>query len=133
MYDHIEHKFQKGFTLLTLGWSDGYNFVPVGFNMLSSVIKSNRYQEIITDIDCRCNGYKARKESLMAKTDAAILMIERALNVGIRANYVLTDTWFTTESMIKSILSKGLDEIGMVKQLNQRYNYKGKIYTLPEL
>ena len=43
------------------------------------------------------------------------------------------DTWFTTEPMIKSILSKGLDVIGMVKQLNQRYNYKGKAYTLPEL
>ena len=35
--------------------------------------------------------------------------------------------------MIKSILSKGLDVIGMVKQLNQRYNYKGNAYTLPEL
>ena len=69
----------------------------------------------------------------MAKTDAAILMIERALHAGIRADYLLMDTWFTTEPMIKSILSKGLDVIGMVKQLNQRYNYKGNAYTLPEL
>lgn len=45
VYDHVEHKYQKGFTLLTLGWSDGYSFVPVGFNMLSSAQKSNRYQE----------------------------------------------------------------------------------------
>ena len=133
VYDHVEHKFQKGFTLLTLGWSDGYSFVPVGFNLLSSAAKSNRYQEMTKDIDCRSNGYKARKEGLMAKTDAAILMIERALNAGIGADYVLMDTWFTTEPMIKSILSKGLDVIGMVKQLNQRYNYKGKAYTLPEL
>ena len=43
------------------------------------------------------------------------------------------DTWFTTEPMIKSILAEGLDVIGMVKQLKQRYNYKGKAYTLPEL
>lgn len=85
------------------------------------------------DIDCRSNGYKARKESLMAKTDAAILMVERALNAGIQADYVLMDTWFTAEPMIKSILAKGLDVIGMVKQLKQRYNYKGKAYTLPEL
>lgn len=110
VYDHVEHKFQKGFTLLTLGWSDGYSFVPVGFNMLSSGTKSNRYQEMTTSIDCRSNGYKARKESLMAKTDAAILMIKRALNVGIRADYVLMDTWFTTEPMIRSILAEGLGE-----------------------
>lgn len=67
MYGHVEHKFQKGFTLLTLGWSDGYSFVPVGFNMLSSAAKSNRYQEMAAGIDRRSNGYKARKENLTAK------------------------------------------------------------------
>lgn len=133
VYDHVEHKFQKGFTLLTLGWSDGYSFVPVGFNLLSSAAKSNRYQEMAMDIDHRSNGYKTRKESLMAKTDAAILMIKRALSAGIRADYVLMDTWFTTEPMIRSVLAEGLDVIGMVKQLKQRYNYNGKSYTLPEL
>jgi hypothetical protein len=133
VYNHVEHKFQKGFTLLTLGWSDGYSFVPVAFNMLSSATKSNRYQEMSTDIDHRSNGYKVRKESMMAKTDATILMIQRALKSGIQADYVLMDTWFTTEPMIKSILAEGLDVIGMVKQLNQRYNYKGKAYTLPQL
>jgi len=35
--------------------------------------------------------------------------------------------------MIKSILAEGLDVIGMVKQLNQRYSYRGKSYTLPQL
>lgn len=38
----MEHKFQKGFTLLTLGWSDGYSFIPTGFNLLSSASESNR-------------------------------------------------------------------------------------------
>lgn len=133
VYDHVEHKFQKGFTLLTLGWSDGYSFVPVGFNMLSSAQKSNRYQEMSADIDRRSNGYKVRKESMMAKPDAAVLMIERALNAGIQADYVLMDTWFTTEPMIQSVLARGLNVIGMVKQLKQQYFYKGKSYTLPEL
>ena len=32
VYDHVEHKFQKGFTLLTLGWSDGYSFIPVEYS-----------------------------------------------------------------------------------------------------
>ena len=58
VYDHVEHRFQKGFTLLTLGWSDGYSFIPVGFNLLSSAKKSNRYNEISENIDHRTNGYK---------------------------------------------------------------------------
>ena len=133
VYDHVEHKYQKGFTLLTLGWSDGYSFVPVGFNLLSSAKKSNRYQEISDKIDRRTNGYKARKESMLAKPDAAILLIQRALAAGIRADYILMDTWFTTEPMLTKILAAGIDAIGMVKQLKQRYNYQGMAYTLPEL
>jgi len=133
VYDHVSHKFQKGFTLLTLGWSDGYSFIPVGFNMLSSANKDNRYQEISVDIDHRTNGYKSRTESLMQKTDAAMLLIQRALASGMKADYVLMDTWFTTEPMLQKILKSGLDAIGMVKQLKQRYFFHGKAYTLPEL
>lgn len=133
VWDHVEHKYQKGFTLLTLGWSDGYSFIPTGFNMLSSAKKSNRYQEISDTLDHRTNGFKARKESMMHKTDAAILLIKNTLNAGIKADYVLMDTWFTTEPMLKEILLLGIDVIGMVKQLKQRYTYCGKQYTLPEL
>ncbi|MDE7282259.1 MAG: hypothetical protein K2N85_01510 [Lachnospiraceae bacterium] len=70
---------------------------------------------------------------MMAKTYAAVLLIKRALNAGIRSDYVLMDTWFTTEPMIKAVLKEGLDVIGMVKQLKQHYNYRGKAYILPQL
>ena len=133
VYDHVEHKYRKGFSLLTLGWSDGYSFIPVGFNLLSSASKDNRYQEMAAPIDHRSNGYKTRKESILQKTEASLLLIKRALESGICADYVLMDTWFTTEPMIAAILAEGLDVIGMVKQLKQRYNYKGRKYTLPEL
>ena len=133
VYDHVEHKFQKGFTLLTLGWSDGYSFIPTRFNMLSSASKSNRYNEAADTIDRRTNGYKFREESRMHKTDAAIQLISNALAAGIKADYVLMDTWFTTEPMLREILKTGIGAIGMVKQLKQRYTYRGRQYTLAEL
>jgi len=43
------------------------------------------------------------------------------------------DTWLTHEPMIQAILGEGLDVISMVKQLKQRYTYKGGSYTLLEL
>ena len=133
VYDHVEHRYQKGFTMLTLGWSDGYSFVPVGFNLLSSAKKSNRYQEISDRIDRRTNGYRARRESLLAKPEAAVLLVQKALAAGIQADYVLMDTWFTTEPMLEKLLETGMDTIGMVKQLKQRYYYQGRAYTLPQL
>lgn len=130
VFDHVERRCQKGFTLLTLGWSDGYSFIPTGFNMLSSAKKSNRYNEVSDKIDHRTNGYRFRKESMMHKTDAAVLLIKNALVAGIKADYVLMDTWFTTEPMIKEILKAEIDSIGMVKQMKQRYTYDEKQYTL---
>ena len=133
VYDHVEHKFQKGFTLLTLGWSDGYSFVPTGFNLLSSASESNRYNAVSDSIDHRTNGYKVRKASMMHKTDVAVQLIRNVLTAGIKADYVLMDTWFTTEPMLKEILDTGIHVIGMVKQLQQRYTYNGRQYTLPGL
>ena len=133
VYDHVEHKFQKGFTLLTLGWSDGYSFVPTGFHLLSSASESNRYNAVSDSIDHRTNGYKVRKASMMHKTDVAVQLIRNVLTAGIKADYVLMDTWFTTEPMLKEILDTGIHAIGMVKQLQQRYTYNGRQYTLPGL
>lgn len=30
VYDHVEHKYVRGFRMLTLGWSDGNTFEAVG-------------------------------------------------------------------------------------------------------
>jgi IS4 transposase len=49
------------------------------------------------------------------------------------ADYVLMDTWFTRASLIESITGKGLDNIGMVKQIKQRYRYDDQLLKLEEL
>jgi len=133
VHDHTSNRYKKGFTMLTLGWSDGYSFIPTDFAMLSSGNKSNRYQEVCESIDKRTNGYKRRVESMQKKSEVAVQLIKNTLNQGIEASYVLMDTWFTHEPLIKSCLEEGLDVIGMVKQMKQKYTYQGKQYELKEL
>lgn len=60
-------------------------------------------------------------------------MIQRALNTGIDASYLLMDTWFTHQPLIKNIKEQGLDVIGMVKNLKQRYLVGDKRVSLKEL
>ena len=36
VYDHVSHKFVRGFRMLTLGWSNGNSFVPLAFSLISS-------------------------------------------------------------------------------------------------
>ena len=117
VHDHTSNRYKKGFTMLTLGWSDGYSFIPTDFAMLSSANKSNRYQEVNDSIDKRTNGFKRRIESMKKKSSVAVELIKNTLKQGIEASYVLMDSWFIHEPMIKSCLDEGIDVIGMVKQM----------------
>lgn len=132
-FDHASQKmrFYKGFRMLTLGWSDGATFLPVDFSLLSS--KKSQINGISENIDKRSSGYKRRKEALQTAPEQIPGMIDRAMNSGIDASYVLMDSWFTQQPLIKEITEQGLDVIGMVKKLKQRYFVDGKRVSLDEL
>ena len=132
VYDHSKHRYLKGFNMLTLGWTDGYSFIPVDFAMLSSAKETNRYNGVSASVDKRSHGFKRRLEAMMQKPKVAFKLIENALNTGITADYVLMDTWFTNEPMIKDIRGIGLHVIGMVKS-NYRYRYNGQLMKLDEI
>ena len=132
-FDHASQKmrFYKGFRMLTLGWSDGATFMPVDFSLLSS--KKSQINGISEKVDKRSSGYKRRKEALQTAPEQIPDMLKRAMNAGIDASYVLMDTWFTSQPLIKAITEQGLDVIGMVKKLNQRYIVNGKRVSLDQL
>jgi len=131
--DHssLTKRFYKGFRMLTLGWSDGYTFMPLDFSLLSST--KSQINGISTDIDKRCLGYKRRLEALQSAPEIVPAMIKRALDAGVTANHVLMDSWFTHEPLIQSIVELGLDVIGMVKPTNQRYIMNHQRVSLKEL
>lgn len=133
VHDHSTKKYIKGFAMLALAWTDTYTTIPTGFEMLSSQNDSNRINDINSKIDKRTNGYKRRKDALSKKPEVALKLIQQAVSAGISADYVLMDTWFTHEPLIKGILDEGLDVIGMVKALKQKYFYQGNWYTMKEL
>lgn len=132
-FDHASQKmrFYKGFRMLTLGWSDGATFMPIDFSLLSS--KNSQINGISSKIDKRSSGYKRRLEALQKAPEQIPDMIDRAMNAGIDASYVLMDTWFTQQPLIKNIKDQGLDVIGMVKNLKQRYLVDGERVSLKEL
>lgn len=92
VHDHVIHKSVKGFCMLTLGWTDGYSFIPTGFSMLASAKEEKRITGPKDGIDKRSRGWKCRKEAVMQKPQAAIMLIRNALKYGIQADYVLMDT-----------------------------------------
>lgn len=133
VYDHVSGKMVNGFSMLTLGWSDGYSFVPIDFNMLSSRNGKYRLCEVDERIDKRTHGYKRRLDALLTRPESVNEMVKRALSQGIQADYILMDSWFTNEPMLQNMKSQDLDVIGMLKDMNQRYHLNGTWYNLKEL
>jgi Transposase DDE domain. len=120
-FDHAKQRHYKGFRMLTLGWSDGTPFMPVDFSLLSSSKEKARINDIDATIDKRCSGYKRRVEALQTAPEQIPDMVKRALCSGIDASYVLMDSWFTQQPLIRSLSEQGIGVIGMVKPTNQRY------------
>jgi hypothetical protein len=130
VYDHCEGKFFKGFRLLSLCWSDGSTTVPLDFALLSSANKKNRFQEITKQIDKRTSGFKRRTESMVKKTELLEPMVKRALASGIKANYLLMDSWFSMPSIIAT-LRKHLPVICMLRRTTKvMYIFAGRRLTL---
>lgn len=129
--DHSTGLFFKGYRMLTLGWSDGHTFIPVDFSLLSSL--KSQINGIMDGIDKRTIGYKRRLEALLPAPKVIPEMIDRALDAGMTASYVLMDSWFTHAPLIQAIVERGLDVIGMVKNDNKRYIVGQRRLSLNEL
>ncbi|RKL63967.1 hypothetical protein DXT63_02795, partial [Thermoanaerobacteraceae bacterium SP2] len=132
--DHVAQKYVKGFRLLTLGWSDGNTFIPLGFNLLSAQTSENRLQPMNSEIDKRSIGYKRRISSLAKETDAMIDLLKQAVENNIPAKYVLFDSWFTYPSILLKILGLNLHVIAMVKGMKKiYYSFQGKRMSLQSI
>ncbi len=135
VYDHVEHVYRKGFRLLTLGWSDGTTFLPAAFSLLSSEQASNRLQPVDARIDKRTVGYRRRRESWQKAPDVVLQLLDEAQAAGLKARYVLFDSWFAFPRLLRQIVQEQhLHVVAMVKAMKTvRYTYEGKRYTLKEL
>ncbi len=133
VFDHSTGRFVKGFRMLALCWSDGASCLPLDFALLASADAQKRLCESRKSMDKRCCASQRRKEAVQKATDNARAMVKRALGAGIKAQYVLMDSWFTMPAMV-SALAKHIDVIGMVKKTpNVKYGFDGESLCLKDI
>ncbi|MDP3480674.1 MAG: transposase [Desulfoprunum sp.] len=133
IHDHNIGRNLKGFRLLTLGWSDGNSFLPLDFVLCSSTKPDKRLQGITKELDKRSCGYKRRIEALTKSTEHLEAMVKRAINFGLRADYVLMDSWFCFPKILAA-LGKHLPVICMAKDMPTiLYRHQGQWVRLGRL
>lgn len=99
--------------------------------------RKEKKQQFSKKRDKSSPGYVRSKESDMSKTSMFIKMVVRAVRNGFVPDYVLTDTWFFCQELLKTVdklSSKGVRLLSMAKIGNIKYTLiNGKSYNAHSL
>lgn len=140
-FDHNQMKSVKGYNCLQLSVTDGGSTLPLGAKLLASdeddLIKKGKLKRkacstpraIKKKTDGRSHGAFLKKESTQSKPDLVLKMVKLAKKFIAGIGYVLMDSWFFYEPLLKEIKKKNLHGIGILKQDNRKYhrlNRKGQ-------
>ena len=146
VFDHVIKDWVLGFKLLLLTFWDGNSLIPVDFSYHSEQGKNKKYPFglLKRQLNNRFSkprsqdaaGYKRAQELFIDKITNAIALIKRAVKHGFVPDYVLSDSWFSSEKLIKTVrqLKNGIIHfLGMVKMDKRLYDYQGQKLNAPEL
>lgn len=119
---------------MTLAWSNGQLVLPVTTAVLSSQKARNRVGTPAKTLDQRTLAGQRRAQAMRPMPAVALELIKQARANGLKAKYVLFDSWFTSPKMFAALNDQKLIGIGMLKRTKKiYYRYRGRQYTVKTL
>ncbi len=144
IHSHVTQRFIFGYKLLVAGYWNGRVFIPVDFSFHreNKKNKTKKYglskkefkNQKKTKRGPKLPVYKRFKELNLKKNDIIVQMFKRVNQRKIDVDYILTDSWFTTMSLIYKLLkiNKKINIIGMYKY-NSKVIVENKVLTIKQL
>ena len=143
IYSHVTHSFNLGFKGLFLGYHDGKSFFGLDFSLHGEKGKKENYGLTPKQLKSRYTkkrasdnpDYQRVVDYNETKVDSLIWMIRNATKRGIRFDYLLVDSWFTSEKLLRFVKGRrmGCHFLGMVKLGKTKYTYRDKELTAEQL
>ena len=115
LHDHVVHKTLKGFNMMLLAYTDGFSLFSVCHSVHCSSNPKNRVNNESPNADKRSAFGMRCKEAFMKKPDVLISMLKEALNRGIKAQHILMDSWYFSDTLLTRLKKLGIDSICLVK------------------
>lgn len=139
IFSHVTHGFIFGYKMLTLCFWDGKSLIPCCLS-LHRESKKNEYglskkqQKRQFGKERKAPGYfKERYDELdEEKSRVVVKMLKRAVKGNLLASYVLMDSWFVSDYILRSIRSiRGslLHVVGMCKMDKRRFKMGNNEYN----
>lgn len=145
VHSHLAHRAILGFKCLCMAVTDGISELLVDFELVGEKGKKGNYGMSSKELASRHVSKKTsdlldeRIEAYdTSKIELAMKMVKRAISKGLKFNYVLGDSWFTCQSIVKFFGDKRrkCHWLGMIKvgeKSRTRYKTGDKSLTAPEL
>lgn len=145
LWDHVTHRSILGLRFLLLCYYDGRSTLPIDFSIHRELGKNEQKPYGLTKRHLKqqhrngrtegSEGHQRAQEVDKSKIEIGIQMIKRGLRY-LKVDYVLMDSWFTSESMIACVrghIKQNVHLIGMMKMSKAKYIYKDKFYDAQAL
>jgi len=130
VWSNKEHKSINAINIVSLNYADSHSTFQLDFAIKMNGSKRLDISEFTTKLHHRSNAYKRKSETIKGKNTLAIEMLERALDNGVEADYLLVDSWYAKPDFIKQADELGMPVIARVPNNKLIWNFKGKHKTI---
>lgn len=143
VHDHVSNTFKLGFKLLVALYWDGKSGIPVDFSLCREKGRRREKPYGMSQKEHRRQFNKKRMKDAesskrtdeldLSKIELAIRMLYRSVSHMFAVDYVLCDSWFTCQSLVRTARSLGVHLIGMYKFSLTHFRYQGKEMTYKQI
>jgi hypothetical protein len=144
IFNHVTKRYPLGYKLLLLAFWDGKSLIATDCSLhrekgqkgACGLSKKEHGSQFSKKRDSKSPGQKRVGELDIKKGEVAVSMLRRAVKNGFMASYVLMDSWFVSDYMIKSVraIKKGAMHIlGMCKLDRRQYLVDQKLLNAHQL
>ena len=130
IWSNKEHRTINALNIVSLNYADSHSTFQLDFSLKMNDSRRKDISEFTTSLHHRSNAYKRKCEIINSKNTLAIEMLERALDSGVEADYLLIDSWYAKPNFIKQANDLGMPIIARLPNNKLIWNFKGKQKTL---
>ena len=122
-FDHCDSKSKLGHQVVTLGYAAVNAFLPLDSQIKVSA-KAEQSSDAQQKLDGRCAAMRRLWEARLSKLDIVERMVRRSWRLGVRAKYLVADSWYGTKSMMDLSISLGITAVLRMKKSKLKYRIR---------
>jgi len=138
IFSHVTHKYHLGFKSLNLAYWTGKTLLHLDFSLhiesgkngQQGLSKKQIKQRFTKQRPDGSMGHQRIMETTEKKTKILLKMLDRVISKGVKAPYILVDSWFFNQKLLAFAIAHQLHLISRPKFNNWRYTHNDKDYTI---